>query len=198
MPDPQLVDGLKRALSRLPGIGPRSAQRIAFHLLERDREGAQQIVDALSRALKRVGHCERCNNFSEQALCPICASKKRDAAQLCIVESPADVEALEKAAVFGGMYFVLMGRLSPLDGVGPADIGIERLEQLLDRESVSEVILATNLTVEGEATAHFIAELLQHRDLVVTRIAYGVPVGGELEYTDQSTLGHAFNGRQQV
>lgn len=198
MADPQLVDDLKRALSRLPGVGPRSAQRMAFHMLERDREGAQQIVDALSRALERVRRCVRCNSFSEQELCNICASPKRDASQLCIVESPADMEALEKAAVFGGMYFVLMGRLSPLDGVGPDDIGVDRLLRLLDEGEIKEVILATNLTVEGEATAHFLAELIHKRKIMVSRIAHGVPVGGELEYTDGGTLGHALAGRQEI
>lgn len=198
MPDPQLIEALKRALSRLPGIGPRSAQRIAFHLLERDREGAQQIVDTLGRALQQVRHCARCNNFSERELCDICSSPRRDRGLLCVVESPADLESLEKAAVYQGMYFVLMGRLSPLDGVGPDDIGIDRLEQLLDREPVREVILATNLTAEGEATAHFLAELLHKRKLLVTRIAHGVPVGAELEYIDQGTLGHAFQGRQPI
>jgi len=196
--DPRLLDGLRQALSRLPGIGPRSAQRIAFHLLERDREGARQIVDTLSRALNLVRHCSRCNNFSEQDLCEVCSSSRRDAGLLCVVESPADVEALEKAAVYNGMYFVLMGRLSPLDGVGPDEIGVPQLEALLDREPVREVILATNLTVEGEATAHFLAELLHKRDLLVSRIAHGVPVGGELEYIDRGTLGHALSGRQKV
>jgi recombination protein RecR len=198
MADPRLLDGLRQALSRLPGIGPRSAQRIAFHLLERDREGARQIVDALSRALNLVRHCSRCNNFSEQDLCEICSSPRRDAGLLCVVESPADVEALEKAAVYKGMYFVLMGHLSPLDGIGPDEIGVPQLEALLDREPVREVILATNLTVEGEATAHFLAELLHKRELVVSRIAHGVPVGGELEYIDRGTLGHALSGRQKV
>jgi recombination protein RecR len=198
MADPRAIDALRQALCRLPGVGPRTAQRMAFHLLERDREGARQIADALSNALSRVSNCSRCNNFSEQELCPICSSPQRDAGLLCVVESPADLEALEKAGIYRGMYFVLMGHLSPLDGIGPEELGIDRLEQLLDRNEIREVILATNLTVEGEATAHYLGELLHRRNIPVSRIAHGVPVGGELEYIDQGTLTHAFNGRQPV
>lgn len=198
MADPRLIDSLKQALSRLPGVGPRSAQRMAFHLLERDREGGRMIVEALSRALESIGHCRRCNNFSERDLCPICASAKRDPELLCVVEAPVDVDALEKTSAYDGMYFVLMGHVSPLDGVGPDQLGVDRLLGLLDSGDVREVILATNLTVEGEATAHLLAELIRERGIRVTRIAQGMPAGGELEYTDHNTLAHAIKGRAPV
>jgi recombination protein RecR len=193
--DPRAIESLKQALGALPGVGPKTAQRMAFHLLERDREGARRIADALNQALQRVGNCKRCNNFSEQELCPICASPKRDAGLLCVVESPADLEAMEKAGIYQGMYFVLMGHLSPLDGIGPDDLSIPRLEKLLDENEIREVVLATNLTVEGEATAHYLGELIRSRGIAVTRIAHGMPMGGELEYVDQGTLAHAFTGR---
>ena len=187
-----------QALRRLPGIGPKSAQRMAFHLLERDRDGARQIIDALQHALNGIVHCQRCNNFSEQELCTICRSPRRDRSLLCIVESPADLVSLEQSGAFNGVYFVLMGRLSPLDGVGPEELGIPRLQALLDEGTVKETILATNLTVEGEATAHYISELVRQRNIRATRIAYGVPVGGELEYTDRGTLARALAGRQEA
>ncbi len=193
-----MIEGLKQALCKLPGVGPRTAQRMAFHLLERDREGARHIAEALTSALQNITNCTRCNNFSEQELCPICASARRKAEQLCVVESPADLEAIEKAGVYQGMYFVLMGRLSPLDGVGPDDLRLEQLEQRLAEGGVQELILATNLTVEGEATAHYIGELAQKRGVEVTRIAQGVPVGGELEYIDRNTLAHAISGRHKL
>lgn len=192
------IEALKQALRRLPGVGPKSAQRMALHLLERDREGARQIVDTLGHALERIVHCKRCNNFSEQEICPICSSPRRDHSQLCIVESPADLMSLEQAGVYRGLYFILMGHLSPLDGIGPEELGIPKLEALLDEGSVKEVILATNLTVEGEATAHYISELVRTRKIRATRIAYGVPVGGELEYVDQGTLARAFTGRREA
>lgn len=192
------IEALKQALRRLPGVGPKSAQRMALHLLERDREGGRQIVDSLRNALERVIHCRRCNNFSEQEICPLCNSSRRDRSQLCVVESPADLMSLEQAGVYNGLYFVLMGRLSPLDGIGPEELGIPRLEALLDEGSIKEVILATNLTVEGEATAHYIGELARARKIRATRIAYGVPVGGELEYFDQGTLARAFTGRRET
>jgi recombination protein RecR len=168
---------------------------MTFHLLERDRDGAQQIADALQQALRSVTNCERCNNFSETPICPICSSQRRDKSLLCIVEHPADLEAIENAGVFAGTYFVLMGRLSPLDGIGPQQLGLDKLERLLNVNEVKELIMATNLTVEGEATAHFVAELVSGRPLVVTRLARGVPVGGELEYMDHGTLEQAFDGR---
>lgn len=192
------LEALKQALRRLPGVGPKSAQRMAFHLLERDRDGASQIARALTSALERVVHCRRCNNFSEGELCAICSSPRRDPSLLCVVESPSDLVSLDQAGVFNGMYFVLMGRLSPLDGVGPEQIGIPRLEALLDEGVIKEVVLATNLTVEGEATAHYIGELVRRRNIRATRIAYGVPVGGELEYTDRSTLARALSGRRET
>jgi recombination protein RecR len=192
------IEGLKQALRRLPGVGPKGAQRMALHLLERDREGARQIAEALQHALERVVHCRRCNNLSEQELCTVCSSTRRDHTQLCIVESPADLMALEQAGVYHGLYFVLMGHLSPLDGIGPEELGIPRVEALFDEGSIKELILATNLTVEGEATAHYLSELARSRKIRTTRIAYGVPVGGELEYVDQGTLARAFSGRRET
>lgn len=198
MADDSAIEALKQAFRRLPGVGPKSAQRMTFHLLSRDREGALEIARALDRALERVRHCERCNNFSEQPVCEICASTRRDASQLCVVESPADLASLELAGAYQGMYFVLTGHLSPLDGIGPDQIGIPRLETRLGDGSVREVILATNLTVEGEATAHFIGEIARARGLRVSRIAHGVPIGGELEYTDRATLARALAGRREA
>ncbi len=192
------LEALKVALRRLPGVGPKSAQRMAFHLLERDREGARLIAQALTAALERVVHCRRCHNFSEEELCPICRSPRRDRSLLCVVESPADLASLEQAGVYNGLYFVLMGRLSPLDGIGPEQIGIPRLERLLDEGEIKEVVLATNPTAEGETTAHYIGELVRARGIRATRIAYGIPVGGELEYTDRSTLARAITGRREA
>lgn len=192
------IEALKQALRRLPGVGPKSAQRMVLHLLERDRDGAREILEALRSALERVSHCRRCNNLSEHELCLICSSPRRDSSQLCVVESPADLLSLEQAGVYQGLYFVLMGHLSPLDGIGPEQLGMYRLEALLDQGAVKEVILATNLTVEGEATAHYVAELARARNVRTTRIAYGVPVGGELEYVDQGTLARAFTGRRET
>jgi len=196
--DSPAIEGLKQALRRLPGVGPKSAQRMAFHLLARDRDGARQIAEAMRVALERVGHCRRCNDFSEDEICPLCASPRRDHSLLCVVESPADLSSIEQSSAFNGQYFVLMGRLSPLDGIGPDEIGIQRLEALFDEGKLKEVILATNLTVEGEATAHYISELARSRGIRATRIAYGVPVGGELEYTDRGTLARALTGRRDV
>lgn len=199
MADSHSLDALKQALRRLPGVGPKSAQRMAFHLLERDREGARAIAAALTAAVSRVRHCELCNNFSEETLCPVCSSTRRDKGTLCVVENPADLDAIELAGVYDGVYFVLMGHLAPLDGVGPDEIGVDKLMAVIEAKlPVREVILATNLTVEGEATADFIAELLRGRDIGVTRLARGVPVGGELEYMDHGTLAQAFQGRRQV
>ena len=198
MKDTPALEALKEALRRLPGVGPKSAQRMVLHLLERDREGAEQIATSMQHALKVVGHCQQCNNLSEETLCHICRSPKRDPSLLCVVESPADLMSMEETSVFGGTYFVLMGHLSPLDGIGPEELGIHKLEALLDKGSVKEVILATNLTVEGEATAHFIGELVHRRGLKASRIAHGVPVGGELEYIDSGTLARALDGRHEV
>jgi recombination protein RecR len=189
---------LIEALRVLPGVGPKSAQRMAFHVLERNRAGGLALATALQDAVAGVRHCARCRMFSDQELCPICTSPQRDATLLCVVESPADVAAIEQSGSFRGRYFVLMGHLSPLDGIGPAELGIDALETLLEGGDLREVILATNPTVEGEATAHFIAELTRRRGLRATRIAHGVPVGGELEYVDGGTLAHALAGRHVI
>lgn len=190
------LEELIEALRRLPGVGPKTAQRMAFHLLERDRDGARLIAAALEAAAAGIGHCARCRMFSETELCALCASPRRDASLLCVVETPADVAAVEQAGAFSGGYFVLMGHLSPLDGIGPEEIGLDLLQQRLAGGEVREVILATNPTVEGEATAHYIAEMAHRCGVATTRIAHGVPVGGELEYVDGGTLSHAFAGRR--
>jgi recombination protein RecR len=186
------------ALHALPGIGPKTAQRLAFRLLQDERGAAQELADAAVEALSRVGRCGRCRMLAEGALCELCASAARDGSQLCVVESPADVIAVENSGVYRGRYFVLMGHLSPLDGIGPAELGLHELDLLLAEGQVREVILATNSTVEGEATAHVISELARARGLAVTRIAQGVPFGGELEYVDGGTLAHALTGRQSL
>lgn len=193
-----LLARLIEALRCLPGVGPKSAQRMAFHLLERDRDGAGRLATALEEAMSKVGHCARCRMLSETELCTICAASGRDRHTLCVVETPADVVAVEQAAGYSGLYFVLMGHLSPLDGIGPDELGMDRLERLLDEDQISEVILATNPTVEGEATAHYIAERCRLRGISASRIAHGVPMGGELEYVDSGTLSHAFAGRQSI
>lgn len=195
---PPRLAGLIEALRRLPGVGPRSAQRMAFHVLEKDREGAAVLAAALTAALEGIGRCSRCRMFTEAELCEICRASSRDAGLLCIVETPADVVAVETGSGYTGRYFVLMGHLSPLDGIGPDELGLDLLEAILDEGGVGEVILATNPTVEGEATAHYIAELCARREIRATRIAHGVPVGGELEYVDSGTLSHAFAGRQKI
>lgn len=190
----QLID----ALRCMPGIGRKSAQRIAFHLLERDRDGASKLAAALTQAVGGIGHCRRCRMLSEHEFCSICAANGRDASQLCVVESPADVMAIEDATGFRGLYFVLMGHLSPLDGIGPQELGLDQLEERLQAEDIEELIIATNPTVEGDATAHFLAELAERRGVRASRIAHGVPLGGELEYVDGGTLSHAFYGRRAV
>jgi len=195
---PPSLSRLIEALRSLPGVGPKSAQRMAFHLLERDRDGAREIAASVTAAIDALGHCRRCRMFAEGDLCPICAASGRDRTLLCVVESPADVVAIEQSASFRGCYFVLMGHLSPLDGVGPDQIGIEGFERLLAEGEAREVILATNPTVEGEATAHFLAEVVARFGLRASRIAHGVPVGGELEYVDGGTLAHALAGRQTL
>ena len=182
----------------MPGIGQKSAQRIAFHLLERDREGASHLSAALAEAVAGIGHCSRCRMFTEHELCSICAAAGRDTTQLCVVESPADVMALEDATGFRGLYFVLMGHLSPLDGIGPDELGLGQLDDWLGQGEVTELIIATNPTVEGDATAHYLADLATQRGVKASRIAHGVPLGGELEYVDGGTLSHAFYGRRTV
>jgi len=196
MADSSSLDALVDALRRLPGVGVKSASRMAFHLLQHDREGAQLLARSLQNAATQVRHCERCNTFTEGAICSVCLDTRRDASKLCVVETPADQAALERTGVFRGYYFVLMGKLSPLDGIGPNDIGLARLfERALDG-TVSEVILATNFTAEGEATAHVIGEGLKQRGLSVTRLARGVPAGSELEYVDLGTIAHALVDRR--
>jgi recombination protein RecR len=186
------------ALRTLPGVGPKSAQRMAFHLLQDGRPGARALAESLDAALSCVRRCQRCRMLTEEALCSICAAAARDPALLCAVESPADVVAIESSGSYRGRYFVLMGHLSPLDGVGPEQLGVRELEAILAEGGVRELILATNSTVEGEATAHFLSELASARGIRASRIAHGVPVGGELEYVDGGTLAHALAGRQSV
>ena len=196
MAQPTALASLVEALRCLPGIGPKSAQRIAFHLLQRERKGAQALAESLQRALSDVLHCQRCNNFSETPICEVCASERRDASLLCVVETPVDMGMVEQTHAYQGLYYVLMGRLSPLDGIGPREL---RLDGLLARASdggVREVVLATNFTNEGEATAHYLTALLSQRGIAVTRIARGVPVGGELEFVDGGTLAQAFRERK--
>jgi recombination protein RecR len=195
---PPSLSRLIEALRCLPGVGPKSAQRMAFHLLERERAGGRELAQAVLGAMEGLGHCRRCRMFAEGELCPICASSQRDRGLICVVESPADVVAIEQSASLRGGYFVLMGHLSPLDGIGPHEIGVEALERLLAEGEVTEVILATNPTVEGEATAHFLGEIVARHGLRASRIAHGVPVGGELEYVDGGTLAHAIAGRQRL
>jgi len=193
-----LLEQLVHSLRCLPGVGPKSAQRMALYLLERNRSGAARLSDMLTESLEKIGHCEQCRTLTEEALCRICSSTSRDEKLLCVVGSPADMFAIEQAGSYRGYYFVLSGHLSPIDGIGPDDIGIPDLMMLLDRRPVEELILANNPTVEGEATAYYIAGLLTDKNIMLSRIAHGVPVGGELEYVDGGTLSHAFNGRQRI
>ena len=197
MDKPAALDELIQALRCLPGVGPKSAQRMAYHLLQRDTTGAGRLSQALSGALDRIRHCARCNTFTESETCGLCASPRRDASLLCVVESPGDLLMMEQSQSYAGLYFVLMGRLSPLDGVGPRDIGLDRLQARVAAE-VQEVILATNFTNEGEATAHYIAEMLRPRGIKVSRIARGVPLGGELEYVDAGTISQALLDRRGI
>lgn len=192
------VESLIEAFKILPGIGPRSAQRLAFHVLERGREGGAELADALRSAIEHVRHCERCRMLSDEPICGICQARGRDASLVCVVESPADVMAIENATAYNGHYFVLMGHLSPLDGIGPEELGLDRLESRLQQGEIRELILATNPTVEGEATAHYLTDLARRYEVRASRIAHGVPVGGELEYVDGGTLTHAFQGRITV
>jgi recombination protein RecR len=192
------LDALIEALRCLPGVGPKSAQRMALHLLERDRDGAAAIAQAVEQALERVTRCTRCRNLAEAPLCTVCSDAKREDRQLCIVETPGDILAIESAGGYRGRYFVLLGHLSPIDGIGPEDIGLPALEALVRESGPEEIILATNPNVEGEATAYYITQMLQPLVSRITRIAHGVPLGGELEYVDGSTLAHAFSGRRPV
>lgn len=196
-----LIDELMSSLRCLPGVGPKSAQRMALHLLERDREGAERLAQSLHKAVEGVGRCQRCRTLTEQTLCGICANSRRDNSILCVVETPADVLAIEQSGTYQGKYFVLLGHLSPIDGIGPEDIGMDQLMQLLQQSSekgepITEIILATNPTVEGEATAYYISERAKQHQVLVSRIAHGVPLGGELEFIDGGTLAHAFASRR--
>ncbi|MEO5566528.1 MAG: recombination mediator RecR [Luteimonas sp.] len=193
-----LLEQLIEALRILPGVGQKSAQRMAYHLLERERDGGQRLSAALAEAVERIGHCERCRDFSETRVCATCASAVRDVQLLCAVESPADRLAIEQATGYRGLYFVLQGRLSPLDGIGPRELGLEKLAARLAEGEVRELIIATNPTVEGEATAHYLAQLARQHGVAPSRLAHGVPLGGELEYVDRGTLSHAFAGRGEM
>ncbi len=198
MKAPSTLEALIDALRCLPGVGPKSAQRMAYHLLQHDREGAGRLAGALGAALQRIRHCAKCNSFTEAEVCELCRSPNRDATLLCVLEMPADLMMMEQTQIYRGLYFVLMGRLSPLDGIGPKDLHLERLIRRATDGIVKEVILATNFTAEGEATAHYLGELLKGRGLKITRIARGVPVGGELEYTDTGTLAQAVLERREL
>lgn len=193
-----VLHNLMQALRCLPGVGQKTAQRMAFHLLERDRQGAFNLAQSLADAVDKVTHCETCQTLSSSLECGLCSDQRREQHLLCVVETPVDVMAIEGATLFKGLYFVLNGRLSPLDGLGPADIGLDKLAGRIQQGLITEIILATNPTVEGEATAHYISEMAKKHGIKATRIAHGVPFGGELEYIDSGTLSHAFSGRSEV
>ncbi len=193
-----LLEQLIESLRVLPGVGQKTAQRMAYHLLEREREGGKHLAGVLAEALDRIGHCAQCRDFTEGELCAVCASASRDRQQLCVVESPADRLAIEQATGYRGVYFVLQGRLSPLDGIGPRELGLDQLSARLGEGEITEMIIATNPTVEGEATAHYLAQLARQRGVKPSRLAHGVPLGGELEYVDRGTLSHAFGSRSEM
>ena len=197
MIEQSLLEKLVEALRCMPGVGRKSAQRISHYLLQRDRDGAKYLSELMADAMERIGNCKRCRNFTENEFCHICMDKKRDDSIICVVENPSDVDAIEEAN-FRGIYFVLLGHLSPLDGIGPDDIGLDHFETLLGNKDLKEVILATNTTVEGEATAHYISEMVKVRNLKVTRIAHGVPMGGELEFVNSMTIIHALDDRKVI
>jgi recombination protein RecR len=190
-----LLEELVEALRALPGVGQKTAQRMAHHLLERNRDGGRRLAAKLDAAMQRIGNCQRCRNFSEEPVCALCRNASREAQLLCVVEAPADQAAIEQATGFRGFYFVLLGRLSPLDGLGPRELGLDLLQRRLEEGEVTELIIATNPTVEGEATAHYLAQLARNCKVKPTRLAHGVPLGGELEYIDRGTLAHAFGAR---
>lgn len=190
-----LLTQLVEALRCLPGVGPKTAQRMALHLLERNREGGVRLSGVLIDAMQKIGRCKQCRDLTELEVCSICANPRRDQSKLCIVESPVDVLAIEQATAYKGRYFVLLGRLSPLDGIGPAELGLDQLAERLENDTPEEMIVATNPTVEGEATSYYLQRMAKTHNIKVSRIAHGVPLGGELEYTDQSTLAHAFGSR---
>jgi len=195
MAESTLIDHLIQSFRCLPGVGPKSAQRMVYYLLERDREGGRALAEALRQTMDGVGNCRLCRTLTESELCDLCADEKRDSSLLCVVETPANVAAIQKSTDYNGKFFVLLGHLSPLDGIGPKDLGIDLLEQRLDSGEIQEVILATGSTVEGETTAHYIAEIARERGISVSRIALGIPLGGDLEFVDGGTLAHAIHGR---
>ena len=191
-----MIEKLNKAFSKLPGVGSKTAQRFIYHLLERDRPGGLEIAKALTDAMENVKNCEKCRTLTEKNICEICSNISRDNTQLCIVETPSDIHVIEQSGVYTGKYFVLSGYLSPIDGIGAAELGLNELEEILGNNDVSEVILATNATIEGEVTAHYIHNLAQKYQVKTTRIAHGIPLGGELEYTDINTIAHALSGRK--
>lgn len=193
-----LLEQLIDALRILPGVGQKSAQRMAYHVLEREREGGQRLAEVLAQAVEQIGHCKQCRDFSETEVCPICASNSRDRRQLCVVESPADRLAIENATGYRGLYFVLQGRLSPLDGIGPRELGLDQLGDRIADGEVEELIIATNSTVEGEATAHYLAQMARQHHVRPSRLTQGMPLGGELEYVDRGTLSYAFGSRSEM
>jgi len=193
-----LLNQLIESLRCLPGVGPKTAQRMALHLLERNREGGMQLSTVLHEAMQKIGRCKQCRDLTELETCTLCANPRRDQSLLCVVESPVDVLAIEQATAYKGRYFVLLGRLSPLDGIGPAELGLDQLAEQLEKNTPEEMIIATNPTVEGEATSYYLQRMAKAHNIRITRIAHGVPLGGELEYTDQSTLAHAFGSRLLV
>ena len=191
-----MIEKLNKAFSKLPGVGSKTAQRFIYHLLERDRPGGLEIAKALTDAMENVKNCEKCRTLTENTICEICSNISRDNTQLCIVETPSDIHVIEQSGVYTGKYFVLSGYLSPIDGIGAAELGLNELEEILGSNDISEVILATNATIEGEVTAHYIHNLAQKYQVKTTRIAHGIPLGGELEYTDINTIAHALSGRK--
>ena len=191
-----MIEKLNKAFCALPGVGSKTAQRFVYHLLERNRDGGFELAKALVDAMEHVKHCSSCRTLSEKTICNICANDVRDSAQLCVVETPTDIHAIEQSGVYKGKYFVLSGYLSPIDGIGAAELGLDELEQKLRDQKVEEVILATNATVEGEVTAHYISNMAKQFDIQITRIAHGIPIGGELEYADINTIAHALSGRK--
>ncbi len=192
-----MIEPLNKAFCALPGVGSKTAQRFVYHLLERNREGGMNLAKALVDAMEHVKHCTSCRTLSEKILCHICASEVRDASQLCVVEIPTDIHAIEQSGVYKGKYFVLSGYLSPIDGIGASELGLDKLEQKLTNQNIKEIILATNATAEGEVTAHYIGSMAKQFDIQITRIAHGIPIGGELEYADINTIAHALSGRKK-
>ena len=191
-----MIESLNKAFCALPGVGSKTAQRFVYHLLERNRDGGMELAKALENAMEHVKHCSSCRTLSEKEICNICANEVRDSSQLCVVETPTDIHAIEQSGIYKGKYFVLSGYLSPIDGIGAAELGMDDLEKKLQDKNINEIILATNATVEGEVTAHYISNMAKQFDIQITRIAHGIPIGGELEYADINTIAHALSGRK--